>query len=195
MVKGASPGLDKEALRVVESSPAWTPGKQRGQAVSVLFTYPVSFMLQENRSTPSDSLSQNMISRKKEPEFSYARNAVTAINNPRHGFTSASYLKITRIELNKRSTVLYFDVTFRPEWWIRVPENTYIRPDNASKRLYIKSAEGIPLNKKYFMPESGKISYKLHFPPIDKNASYIDYGEEDNSQGVWLIKNIELIER
>jgi TonB family protein len=195
VVKGVSPGLDKEALRVVESSPAWTPGKQRGQAVNVLFTFPVNFIIQEGRSTSPDSISGNMISRKVKPEFSYTRNRVTAIDNPRYGFTSVSYLKITRIELNKKSTVLYFDVTFRPKWWIRVPENTYIRPDNASKRLYIKSAEGIPLNEKYYMPESGKISYKLHFPPVDKNASYIDYGEEDNSPGIWLIKNIELIER
>lgn len=36
---------DKEAVRVVESMPAWTPGKQRGKAVSVNYTLPVKFRL------------------------------------------------------------------------------------------------------------------------------------------------------
>ncbi len=40
------PALDKEALRVVMSSPLWTPGRQRGKAVKVLYTFPISFKLQ-----------------------------------------------------------------------------------------------------------------------------------------------------
>ena len=46
VVKGADPALDKEALRVVLSSPLWTPGKQRGKAVSVMFFFPIIFVLQ-----------------------------------------------------------------------------------------------------------------------------------------------------
>jgi protein TonB len=38
--------LKKEVIRVVSSSPDWKPGKQRGEAVNVLFTFPVSFVLQ-----------------------------------------------------------------------------------------------------------------------------------------------------
>ncbi|MFO8022538.1 MAG: ATP-binding protein, partial [Perlabentimonas sp.] len=34
-----------EAVRVVESSPKWTPGKQRGKAVRTTFTFPISFKL------------------------------------------------------------------------------------------------------------------------------------------------------
>jgi protein TonB len=39
-------GCGAEALRVVNSMPKWTPGKQRGQAVRVQFNLPVSFDLQ-----------------------------------------------------------------------------------------------------------------------------------------------------
>jgi protein TonB len=46
IVKGADPALDKEALRVVSSSPLWTPGKQRGKAVNVMFFFPINFLLQ-----------------------------------------------------------------------------------------------------------------------------------------------------
>lgn len=46
VVAGVDPALDKEAIRVVMSSPPWTPGKQRGKAVKVLFTFPINFVLQ-----------------------------------------------------------------------------------------------------------------------------------------------------
>lgn len=46
VVRSVDPALDKEAVRVVSSSPDWTPGKQRGKAVKVLFTFPINFVAQ-----------------------------------------------------------------------------------------------------------------------------------------------------
>lgn len=46
VIRGVDPALDKEALRVVKSSPKWTPGKQRGRPVKVQFTFPITFQLQ-----------------------------------------------------------------------------------------------------------------------------------------------------
>lgn len=43
---GGDPSLDKEAIRVIKSMPKWHPGKQRGKAVRVKYTIPVSFKLQ-----------------------------------------------------------------------------------------------------------------------------------------------------
>lgn len=37
IIKGATPELDKEALRVVKMMPKWKPGKQNGKAVSVSY--------------------------------------------------------------------------------------------------------------------------------------------------------------
>ena len=39
------PLLNKEAVRVVESMPKWTPGKQNGKPVRVRFNLPVMFKL------------------------------------------------------------------------------------------------------------------------------------------------------
>lgn len=39
--------LEDEALRVVNSSPKWIPGKQRGKAVNVQFVFPISFVLND----------------------------------------------------------------------------------------------------------------------------------------------------
>ena len=43
VVKSIDPTLDAEALRVVNSMPNWTPGKQKGEPVRVRFTLPVAF--------------------------------------------------------------------------------------------------------------------------------------------------------
>jgi len=47
VVRGVDPALDKEAIRVVNSSPKWTPGKQDGKPVNVLFTFPFNFVLND----------------------------------------------------------------------------------------------------------------------------------------------------
>ena len=45
VLRGVDPSLDKEAVRVVSSSPKWKPGKQRDRAVKVTYTFPVIFQL------------------------------------------------------------------------------------------------------------------------------------------------------
>ena len=45
VVRSVDPALDKEALRVIMSSPKWTPGKQDGSKTNVLFTFPINFVL------------------------------------------------------------------------------------------------------------------------------------------------------
>lgn len=45
VLRGVDPSLDKEAVRVVTSSPKWTPGRQRNKAVRVVYTFPVIFQL------------------------------------------------------------------------------------------------------------------------------------------------------
>ncbi len=45
VLRGIGGGCDEEAIRVVESMPKWTPGRQRGKAVRVSFNLPVRFTL------------------------------------------------------------------------------------------------------------------------------------------------------
>jgi protein TonB len=46
VVRGVDPSLDKEALRVINTMPNWSPGKQRGKPVRVKYTIPITFRLQ-----------------------------------------------------------------------------------------------------------------------------------------------------
>jgi len=45
VLKGVDPELDKEAIRVVESLPAFKPGKQGGKPVPVWYMVPITFTL------------------------------------------------------------------------------------------------------------------------------------------------------
>jgi TonB family protein len=47
VVRSVHPLLDNEAMRVIEEMPTWKPGVQRGRNVSVSYTVPVNFVLQE----------------------------------------------------------------------------------------------------------------------------------------------------
>lgn len=47
VIKGVSESLDNEVIRVVSSSPAWTPGYSKGTPVPVTFSFPIIFQLKE----------------------------------------------------------------------------------------------------------------------------------------------------
>mgnify|MGYP001530645675 FL=1 len=46
IIRGIDPSLDAEALRVIGMMPRWTPGRQDGKAVRILYTVPITFRLQ-----------------------------------------------------------------------------------------------------------------------------------------------------
>lgn len=45
VLKGIGGGADEEAVKVVKSSPKWSPGKQRGRPVRVRMVLPITFIL------------------------------------------------------------------------------------------------------------------------------------------------------
>lgn len=45
VLREIDPALAREAVRVVSMSPKWEPGRQRGRAVNVTYTFPVQFQL------------------------------------------------------------------------------------------------------------------------------------------------------
>lgn len=46
ILRSIDPALDAEAIRVLFTSPKWTPGKQRNKAVKVSYVFPFNFVLQ-----------------------------------------------------------------------------------------------------------------------------------------------------
>ena len=65
--------LDKESVRVVESMPRWTPGKQNGKNVAVQYTLPIMFRLQ---GTPQPKTNKDMLLLNKESPLLIINGAV-----------------------------------------------------------------------------------------------------------------------
>jgi len=67
LLRGVDPLLDAEALRVISSSPKWTPGKdQDGNVVKVKYQFPINFRLNRETSSSSSSNAKNSASTEKQ---------------------------------------------------------------------------------------------------------------------------------
>ena len=62
VAKGVSPVLDEEAVRCVKSMPKWKPGMQKGQAVNVKYTMPISFALPDTKAEETKESSVVVVS-------------------------------------------------------------------------------------------------------------------------------------
>ena len=81
VIRGVSPELDAEALRVVSEMPAWKPGMQRGKPVRVSFTLPVIFkLLAPEGAAPDDKV---QVSTMVADSICIMGNSVTGSGNPK----------------------------------------------------------------------------------------------------------------
>lgn len=77
--RGVAPSIDKEALRVINSLPKWTPGRQKGEVVNVKFTVPINFQLNNDENiVETDEDEEVMVFQVVEemPEFPGGENAM-----------------------------------------------------------------------------------------------------------------------
>ena len=99
----------------------------------------------------------------------YARQPRTVVEPP-FAFRNSGTLEIERIELAPESTTVYIQAYFRPHNWIRISSETYIRTGAEGEKLTVRSADGMPLDTEFYMPETGRhdFSLKLLLPSIRK---------------------------
>ncbi len=86
---------------------------------------------------------------------------------------------IISVELSDTATVFQMEAVYRPNWWIMEDSLSFICPADGGEKLPLKYAEGIPLGKRFFMPESGKHLFKLVFPPLPKGVDLVDLVDHD----------------
>lgn len=115
------------------------------------------------------------------------------IENPVFDVWNSTILEIDKIEMNDSATVIHFDAFSQPGWWISINEATYIRESDTDQHLVMTRAEGITIGEQFFMPDSGKTSFKLFFPPLPPNVKKIDFIESDcdNCFKIWGINLIQ----
>lgn len=114
------------------------------------------------------------------------------IEVPWYESTNTYIFDIIKIELTEDATILTGQVEYFPDEWIRVVSRTVLRGERGKEYKLLK-AEGVTLNEKTFLPESGRITFQLYFEPLDDCEKKVDY-VEGNHQDDWLIRGIRLDE-
>lgn len=103
-------------------------------------------------------------------------------------------LDVRRIVLTDSSTTIHFSAKFRPKYWIRIDTSSYIVAKDGEK-LRMKGYSGcLTPGKKHFMPENGRDSFALVFPPVPKGTKSIDFIESEAKDGFKLF-GIDLTDR
>lgn len=115
---------------------------------------------------------------------------VKLVNYPTHQSTNISSLIVKQIELADTATVLRMKIYYAPHNWVKFSAQTYLSTAD-DKRYKVKGSEGVTLDKRLVMPESGEADLTLYFEPLPQNTSSFDYMEGE-SRGDWQIKGIRL---
>ncbi len=110
------------------------------------------------------------------------------VTKPPFVVRNTSTLEIKEIELTKDSTIFYFDAFFRPNNWIRISSDSYLKANG--KKYPVLSSEGIKLDDHFFMPASGRTSFKLSFAALPASTKSVDFIESDcdNCFKIWGIQ-------
>ena len=113
------------------------------------------------------------------------------IDNPTFKARTGSIHNITRIERTPEATKVFIHTIFRPNWWISEEGKSYLVDTATGIQYPFLKAEGIELNEKVFMPDSGEKDYVLYFAPLPKETKNIHYidpsGTENNTYDLSLI--------
>lgn len=80
VIRSVDADLDREAVRVIENMPDWTPGKQRGKFVAVQYTMPIIFKLQA--AEPSEeAVKEELVDPDEGPKFPGGEKALNEFIN------------------------------------------------------------------------------------------------------------------
>lgn len=121
----------------------------------------------------------------------FATEATKVIRNP-YVSNPQSWLQIDSIELTSDTTIFYVTGKNLPGNWISVNSQSVLEPIQGDERYKLLKSEGLELDKKIFMPESGEVKFTLYFEPIDTTMYYTLIEEEQLRQS--SISGIHLIE-
>ena len=111
------------------------------------------------------------------------------IETPLYEVRNTNTIEVSRIDLTDSTTVLHIEARFRPHWWIKIVSSTFLADENGNQ-YPIVSAEGIELDKEFWMPDSGEAQFTLTFPPMPAGVNSIDFieGYEQGAFRIWGIR-------
>ncbi|HIW66116.1 MAG TPA: TlpA family protein disulfide reductase [Candidatus Alistipes intestinipullorum] len=99
------------------------------------------------------------------------------VEDPLIEASNSTTLDIVKVSLCDTATVLDIEAWYTPHFWIRIDHGTYLQ---AGKRKYaLTGAEGITPDSLFWMPDSGRASFRLTFEPLPRRTCSFDFIESD----------------
>lgn len=110
------------------------------------------------------------------------------VGQPAFDVRNTNTIEIDKIVLSDTATVLHIDAFYHPKYWIRIAKETTLEADG--QRYPVQAADGLVLDEKFWMPESGTASFRLIFPPLPKGTKQVDLieGDEKGAFKIWGIR-------
>ena len=106
------------------------------------------------------------------------------IENPLIDTASTFTLDISKVEISDSATVLYINADYIPHYWIRISSDTYLAAKD--KKYPMTGTDGIQADSLFWMPDSGKASFRLMFRPLPRNVKSFDFIESDSEDSFRL---------
>lgn len=112
------------------------------------------------------------------------------IDKPWINLSNTSIIDIDKVELTDSATVLTIKATsFRPKYWLTIASGTHLVADG--KEYPMTKAEGIVPDIEFWMPESGRVEFRLFFEPIPLSTKRFDF-IEGNEKGAFKLLDIDI---
>lgn len=99
------------------------------------------------------------------------------VENPLIETANTRTLDIVKVELSDTATVLHMNAYYRPKNWIVISSDSYLQIP--ARKFMLTGAEGITPDSLFWMPDSGRASFVLRFPPLPRGTKSFDFIESD----------------
>ncbi|MBQ8520211.1 MAG: hypothetical protein IJ456_02270, partial [Bacteroides sp.] len=113
------------------------------------------------------------------------------IDKPVSLASNTTSIEVSKVALTDSNTVVSVHAWQHPGWWINLT-STSILTDDKGNVYPIQGSEGIKIDEKFWMSESGETEFRMIFPPLKRGAKYVDFSEGPEVEGGWQIWGIQL---
>lgn len=107
------------------------------------------------------------------------------VKNPPVSYARGATIDVREVTLSDSATILDINATFHPGYWIKIAKESYLEADG--NKYAMTGTEGITHDTEFWMPESGKASFRLIFNPLPADTRMFSFIEGPSPDAFKLI--------
>lgn len=100
-----------------------------------------------------------------------------SVRNPLIGAANTKTIDVVEVDLNDTLTTLHVEAWQQAHTWIRISGDSYLLADG--KRYALVGSQGITPDSLFWIPDSERASFLMHFEPLPSSTRSFDFIESD----------------